>query len=540
MRASIYSLLFFAILALAGCSNGGGSGSDTAPAPTAAHPLGWLQQHGAEALKSPNFQSCVLCHGADLRGLSNVPSCYSASYNGQACHPGGPGAPHPLDGTFLNPANHGPVAKRDLTACQDCHGQAGGPGSNPRFNRGIQAAGNQGCEGCHGTSLAHPAEWAGPNATFHYSAGNIQQSCTLCHGATLNGAGGVGPSCLGCHDSVSAFTLDCTFCHGYPPDGTADLDVPSGVAHGGVAAIGSHDVCVVCHGVKENAGGYFSADTDYALFNKLTGAQGYHWDGRINMNGETAYNETNFGCDAALCHGNDAGHRLSDSGLPVELGNYGSGAGAIPHPIPFTDSAQHGPAAKGLTAAFPQGMLDCQPCHGQAGVAGSNPRFNVGIAAAGGQGCEGCHGLNLAHPLSWYDRVVTHSDVNGLTMCALCHGAALDGGVGPACTSCHTVDPVANPTGCVSCHNTPPDGAVPAGNIRPNRDGRHSIGDHQVACATCHEGAGAGTPGHFDQADPADVAIQATFGGTYNPLTGNCSNVSCHGALPNTEGPWYP
>lgn len=548
MRALIYSAFFLLALVMFGCSDGG---SD-APAPDAVHPPGWLTQHGPEARTSPDFAQCGLCHGTELRGQGNVPSCFSVSFNGQSCHAGGPGAPHPLDGSYLSGAAHGPQAKQDLTVCQSCHGEPGGPGSNPRFNRGIVDAGGQGCESCHGANLAHPSAWAGPNNTFHYTAQNIQQSCTLCHGAALNGVGAVGVSCLGCHDSVTSFTLDCTFCHGYPPTGAADLATPSGVAHRNAAAI-THDVCVICHGAKENAtGGYFAAVPAYALFNKSTDTPGDHWDGRINMNAETAYNQANFGCDAAACHGNDAAHRLTDSQLPVALGNYGSGAGAIPHAIPFLDPALHGPAAKGLTAAFPNGLLDCQPCHASAPVGTDPPRFNRGIAAAGGVGCEGCHNDRTAHPASggrdntpWYNGGPRHDNARGFAnQCALCHGAGLEGvaGISPACTSCHVASPVANPAGCLSCHNIPPNSAAPAGNVRPNRDGEHSEGGHQnLTCATCHSAFAYRTPGHFDPAPTSPAEVQFNLVSpdnmTFDATNSTCTGV-CHGETHNITN-WY-
>ncbi|MHB8707443.1 MAG: hypothetical protein ACYC9I_01060 [Desulfuromonadales bacterium] len=554
MRAFIYPALLLLTLAMFGCSDG----SSDAPAPDAVHPPRWLEQHGAEARTTPNFVQCALCHGADLRGQGSVPSCFSVSFNGQVCHPGGPGAPHPLDGSYLSGTAHGLQAKQDLTVCQSCHGEPGGPGSNPRFNRGIVAAGSQGCESCHGANLAHPSEWAGPNATFHYTAGNIQSSCTLCHGAGLNGAGAVGVSCLGCHDSVTSFTLDCTFCHGYPPAGAADLATPSGVAHRNTATI-THDICVICHGAKENAtGGYFSAVPAYALFDKSTDTPGDHWDGRINMNAETAYNQVNFGCDTAVCHGNDAAHQLTDSQLPVALGNYGSGAGAIPHAIPFLDSALHGPAAKGLTAAFPNGLLDCQPCHASAPVGTDPPRFNRGIAAVGGVGCEGCHNDRTAHPSSveppdppgresqpWYNGGFRHNNARGFTtQCALCHGASLEGvaGISPACTSCHVVSPVTNPAGCLSCHNLPPDNAAPAGNVRPNRSGGHGVGGHLLlSCRTCHNGATFGMATHFDFAAPATIQFNLvapdTMTATSTGTNTTCTGV-CHGATHSAEG-WY-
>jgi hypothetical protein len=532
--------------------------SYNAAPPFSIHPLNWadpyLNHRGFAA--TDGTASCTACHGQNLQGRQTAPSCFAASFNGRSCHPGGPGdVPHPLDGSYLSGANHGPDAKSDLTFCQSCHGQPGGPGSNPRFNVGMIAVGGNGCETCHGINYAHPQAWAGPNATFHYTAANIQAACTICHGVNLDGVGGVGVSCLGCHTSATTFSLDCSFCHGYPPDGSADLDVPIPVPHRTVADIIFHGECSICHGMSETpTGGNFSPTPNYTLFNSTTETLGDHWDGNISMNSGFGYNSTNFGCDAASCHGNDTAHQLSDSGLPVTLEAYigggGGGGGGGVHALDgsFLLPSNHGPAAKGLTTVFPNGMLDCQPCHAQTGGPGSNPRFNVGINSQGGIGCEGCHNDFTAHPAAggtredvpWYDVGVMHSDVNGFsTMCALCHGATLGGGIGPACTNCHTVDPVANPSSCISCHNTPPDGAV-----RPNREGRHGEGRHQAACATCHDGVGVNTVGHFDQSPPADVVIQAAFGepqgaGVYDPTTGSCSNITCHGGSGTSEGPWY-
>ena len=326
MRTYLFPALLIAVLALFGCSDG----SSDAPPANAPHPQGWIEQHGAEALKSPDFQQCAGCHGNDLRGQGGVPSCYSASIDGHACHAGGPVIPHPLDGTYLSGNAHGPQAKQDLTVCQSCHGQPGGPGSNPRFNLGISAAGGEGCESCHGERLAHPLAWAGPNNTFHYSAQSIGTSCTLCHGRELDGVDKDGKkiniSCIGCHKNVSDFTLDCTFCHGYPPDGSADVATTSGVDHKNVSQIIYHVTCTMCHGMsKSTADGGFEATTKYTLFDKGTDTIGDHWDGNINMNSGQGYNPENFGCNAASCHGNTPGFRLSDSKLPVVLKPYVGG-----------------------------------------------------------------------------------------------------------------------------------------------------------------------------------------------------------------------
>ena len=375
IRRYVMPLLLLLLLSAFGCS----SGNSGAPSDRAPHPSDWLKTHPVDALAVVGFGGCIGCHGANLQGIGEAvscfschsfnttppftihpagpsgwadpyvdhrgyaatngfiscmrchgkdlhgsiaaPSCYSTSFDGLNCHAAGPGqVPHPLDGSYLNSAKHGPDAKADLTVCQACHGEPGGPGSNPRFNIGILSAGGKGCEGCHDANYAHPTHWAGPNNTFHYSAGNIQNACTLCHGVNLDGVGGVGVNCLNCHDSTTAFTLDCTACHGYPPDGSADFSVPTGVNHHNVSNVSLHLICVVCHGMKESdAGGNFSASANYLLFDKTTDTIGYHWNGLIDMNSSPGYNPNNFGCDTTGCHANDAAHQLSSSGLPVEL-----------------------------------------------------------------------------------------------------------------------------------------------------------------------------------------------------------------------------
>ncbi|MDF1526938.1 MAG: hypothetical protein RRA15_12270 [bacterium] len=244
-----------------------------------------------------------------------------------ACAEPNPDAPagegmHTLDGSYLDGTVHGPVAKQDLTFCQACHADQADP---PRFNVGIDSAGGFGCEGsgsCHGADLAHPLDWAGPNATFHYSAGNVQGACTLCHGSDLSG-GTYAPSCLVCHDSVTTFTLDCASCHGYPPDGTLHAGTISGVDHSAVP-LSSHSECTDCHGMSESgAGGGFEPATNYTLFDKATDTLGDHWDGSIQMNNTVAYNPSTLGC-AVVCHSDDdtLAPMPDSSGLPVVLKNF--------------------------------------------------------------------------------------------------------------------------------------------------------------------------------------------------------------------------
>ena len=49
--------------------------------------------------------SCTSCHGKTLQGYQTAPSCFADSFNGQSCHPGGPGsAPHPINADWLLPS----------------------------------------------------------------------------------------------------------------------------------------------------------------------------------------------------------------------------------------------------------------------------------------------------------------------------------------------------------------------------------------------------------------------------------------------------
>lgn len=544
-KSWLFLLVLPAMLLVAGCSDGNPN------APLGAHPDGWFVDHRATA----DSNECSNCHGVDLKGSGGAPSCFSATFDGRGCHASGPGqATHPLDGTYLIGSNHGPDAKADLTSCQVCHSDnpTGGPGSNPRFNVGI---GGNGCEGCHGADYAHPQAWAGPNSTFHYSAGNLQEACTLCHGADLDGSGGVGSNCLGCHAETADFTLDCSACHGMPPDGTADFDVPIAVAHGGVSDVALHNTCTICHGVKESTvGGTFSTVSAYASFDKANDINGDHWDGNINMSSDADYIETNFGCDAAGCHGNDAAYQLSDSGLPVELGAYGSGGGGgtVPHPLNGTYllGANHGPDAK-------TDLTSCQACHSDnpTGGPGSNPRFNVGI---GSNGCESCHGAEYAHPQVWAgpDNDVYHYLAGNIdNACTLCHGVDLDGvgGVGISCLSCHA-EAVTFALDCASCHLYPPDGTTPEPQISDlggqlvTHGGAANVASHDE-CAICHgvkssasSSSGALTPNaNYRTFDPLTGTIGDHWNGQINmngpaPDTGTgynesnfgCDNAGCH------------
>ena len=406
-----------------------------------------------------------------------------------------------MDGSFLPGSVHGKVAKADLTFCQKCHSSdpTGGPGSNPRFNVGIYnssaPAPGTGCEQCHGRNLAHPVPWAGPNENkvYHYSAKNIQGACTLCHGVALDGVGGVGINCKSCHAETTGFTLNCTACHGFPPDGVTPE--PRVLAEGGflvnhsAVPLGDHDQCATCHGVNNSLPGLTGSlmpSANYRSFDKTTDTIGDHWNGKINMNSQVGYNQTNFGCDLA-CHANDVNHRLSDSNLPVALADYGGGS--APHPVGnrWLLKSEHATFAV-------NGTLACLSCH----------TLNDGGVLPT---CQGCH------------QVAPKMDLT-TSGCSSCHSYPPDG-----------VNPVA----------TQPN--------RAGKHGEHVGFTADTAnCSACHLGAGSDTLNHYDRIDqttpryPADVNIPATYNAKsgaamYDITAQTCSEVSCHGGL--TTPNWY-
>ena len=468
MRYLILFILGFMTLLFAGCSD------ENTNAVFGAHPDNWYNDHPGNIER--NIESliaeCGGCHGLDLMGSGGAPSCFSTTFNVNSCHPGGP-VPHPLDGSFGDAVNHGPVAKADLTVCQACHSDnpTGGAGSYPQFNVGIDSAGGIGCEACHAAGYAHPVTWAGPaNDRYHYSAGNIQQACTLCHG------GAALTSCADCHVEVVNFTLTCsssnTSCHVMPPDGVNRID------HGTVADISDHDVCLTCHGMKESAtGDTFSNVANYALFNKQTDIIGDHWDGNINMNSDTAYNEVTGGCDLA-CHGGSAPYTLPASTLNVVLGAYG--AGEAPHLVGQDWLLPGGHVAD--AADF------CVDCHTLTG---------------GGQApaCQDCH---------------IQGDPRVMPNCTSCHSAppdtdSIDLAARPDRLGAHIVHDgfTTSIENCSACHQ-----------------------DWETDRLTHYDRVDQITPNY-----PADVALASSFDsnslGIANYSTGGrtCSGVSCHGGL---------
>lgn len=113
---------------------------------TVLHPENWIAAHKTGYLAYKEKTGCTNCHGVKCDGGNAKISCFSTSFEGQACH-----VPHPSGWKAFT--SHGAIAKYDSTKglpyCQKCHGQD--------FTGGIV---NIPCFTCHGVSAPHPrAPW---------------------------------------------------------------------------------------------------------------------------------------------------------------------------------------------------------------------------------------------------------------------------------------------------------------------------------------------------------------------------------------------
>ncbi len=224
---------------------------------TGKHPANWVQNHPSSFLSNPS--KCSECHGSDLKGGISKVSCFSASFNGMACHPNGPGHANPA--VWATPAQHGAAAKaapnsalmHGFSTCQLCHGG--------NFTGGIA---NQTClntAGCHGVGVMspHPSAWL-PTDTYNHNTtdpGNASV-CALCHTAGANSPLGPLPPLPGTPPGC----FNSTLCHsGVHPSGWSS---PS--QHGAHAKLASDpsttsgfSTCQTCHGNDFSGGSAYTA-----------------------------------------------------------------------------------------------------------------------------------------------------------------------------------------------------------------------------------------------------------------------------------------
>jgi predicted CxxxxCH...CXXCH cytochrome family protein len=112
--------------------------------------------------------------------------------------------------------------------------------------------------------------------------------------------------------------------------------------------------------------------------------------------------------------------------------------------------------------------------------------------------------------------------------------------------ACHTTSPASNPTGCLSCHHTPPDGTVSPNTANAHIVHRDFFTTATASCRVCHFNLGMDAATQIGQPSHANKVVNLALTGNYlaksggafifNATTKTCSNVTCHGG--QTTPPW--
>jgi predicted CxxxxCH...CXXCH cytochrome family protein len=198
------------------------------------------------------------------------------------------------------------------------------------------------------------------------------------------------------------------------------------------------------------------------------------------------------------------------------------------------------------------------------------------VVESGNESCESCHGYHFkggssdvacsdchaAYPHRRGFADMSSPNFHGnfirkngwdMSTCRDCHGDNYAGGRSESsCRKCHTAP--AGPEACNTCHGSSQSIAPPKdlnGNISTDSMG---VGAHQIhvtnpvvtnplKCSECHVSVhGFDDPNHIDGNPGAQIQFGdlATGGGTlnstYDPKTGKCSNIWCHGAFTFQSG----
>jgi predicted CxxxxCH...CXXCH cytochrome family protein len=457
--------------------------------------------------------SNVYCHGATLAGGTNTTPSWTNVGAGEAacgtCHGAPPPAPHPAS-----------------SSCGVCHdGYTATTVNLATHVDGIVE------------SWKHPDGYAA--AALHGADANKNgfAACATCHGTDLSG-GTAGVSCNACHASAgfATWATSCTFCHGdratgvsSPPlatdGGSARTSVRVGAhaAHVGGTVLAGPIACGACHPARSGSAVSDAAHVDGDGIAEVVFA------GLARTGGAAAAyaraGETGATCASTYCHGSFAGGASATmqwtSTTPLGCTSCHGAPPPAPHPAGST----------------------CGTCHPGYTATTVNPATHV----------DGIVQATSSHPAGYSAATVHGTEVNtkGFTACKSCHGAALTGGTGPSCASCHASVAADWTTSCTFCH-----GSRTTGRSNPPVDIRNgtattsvTVGTHEnhmtstlavVACADCHparSGSVIADAAHVDGNGIAEVAFGAKAKtGNVTPIytrssatSATCAATYCHG-----------
>ena len=394
MSSLITQLVITVVMAfaLAGCSDK--NTEAVFDSDSGKHPAGWIVASTGglhPAAYKANQSSCFDCHGSaqdplSTGGTSRV-SCFSASFNGIACHPNGPSG-HPAD--WSTPGSHGssakatPDASHGFASCTKCHGAnyAGDTGTS--------------CKACH-TTAPHPAApWHGTTATgtTHTTTDQANATeCSRCHaGNTRLTTPGAVLQAAGCFNN--------TLCHGqvgHPAGWAATGHQIAAKAAAGASA--GMDYCRSCHGADFKGG-----TTGASCFKcHTTSPHSKPW---LGSTGATVHKHSSTDATNALACGRCHAGGVKQSTPTTPPANAGCFNSTLCHGT-VTGHAYPFPGAAHLGSAD---ATSCLVCHAQGSATSTYP-----VAAGTPPECRSCH-LN-ANP--------------GTTpQCSDCHGSVANNSAG--------------------------------------------------------------------------------------------------------------
>jgi len=425
-------LLLAAAAFAAGCSTSTGNSELSLVNASGNHPADFVATHPAFA--SPDGSACVSCHGDNLQGGISRVSCFTASFNGQACHAAGPTpANHQSIATWVNAHQGEAAALRDtFSGCDTavCHGAtlqgAVGPSCfSPSFAGFL----------CHSggppPDFHDRATWFVGHRAFAVDNGTASCATAACHGATLHAdpPGATGPSCFRAAWGALA-------CHaGGPGSGGANHSVPFfDNTHFQATPATFTSGCLTCHDefaptVKAGP----ACQTCHVAASPLTA-----------LNCTSCHtNPPDSAAPAGAAYPNIEGAHaehiaLTSAGTPISCDTChdGLGSGTLDHYV-RAGAVRVEPGA----VAFSAGFL-------YTGIAGTAVIFDNALAALTCSNVS-CHGA-LATP-NWR---------TGTTVCTSCHNSQT---VAPAFYTDYTQAFITHNqhigrTGCTTCHTTLPAG----------------------------------------------------------------------------------
>lgn len=458
------------------------------------------------------------------------------------------------------------------TSCNSCHGRstangmpdyatAGSPGAATANSHAKHVASSAiACGECHEKTTKNGSIRSAyhvngtPSVFFNLSGGNkagvyttANKTCasTYCHGTSSAVAWGGTTACVSCHGATftTFSSLKNKGAHALHVE-TETLPVSfagSGVGNLSASPSAYRFGCASCHtparaghanGIRNGGGG--TAEVYFGYTSSVM--KGAYLPGALQAGSDNGFTWTaGTGCNTSYCHSN----------------------------------GQNAPGRVNVAWNAPRESLGCDGCHGNgmsSALSGKhtqhvNPALNSALGAGNGFGCVQCHAKTLSSTSTIGNKVFhvnKYIDYSGVRA----GGSVRYNQSTKVCTNiyCHSNGnpsalvyanvPAWNSTGtlgCNGCHGTGSDSGAPQyGNGGPETATANSHYGHTrnasgtVVCSDCHrKTASATADGRFKDYSAAayhingrpDISFGARAGASasYNPSTGECSNVACHG-----------